>query len=155
MRRLSSNPLPGVSANRPNAVRYLRCRRGATAVEFAIVAPLFFLLLFAAIEFSVLSTIRNTCNNAAYEGARKIVIPGAVAATAQTEAENIMAIIGVTNLTVTVTPAVITDLTRDVTVRIDVPYAQNAILLPMFTSGLVISSEVTLRTERYDGFPGP
>ena len=129
-------------------------RRGATAVEFAIVAPLFFLFLFGAIEFSALSTIRNTCNNAAYEGARKIVVPGAVAADGKAEAESIMGIIGIDTLTVTVTPAVITPATRSVTVRIDVPYAQNALFTPFFTGDLIITSEVTLTTERYDGIPG-
>jgi hypothetical protein len=93
-------------------------RRGATVVEFAVVAPVFFLLLFAGIEFATLSTIRATSHNAAYEGARKIVIPGADVALGIAEAERIMGIIGVDELTVTVTvtvtvtPNVITNNTR-------------------------------------------
>lgn len=116
--------------------------------------PMFFVLLFAGIEFSVLSTIRSTANNAAYEGARRLVIPGADAAIGIAEAERIMAVVGVNTLTVTVTPATITDETRDVTVRVSVPYADNSIIVPWFTGGLVINSESTLRTERYGGIGG-
>jgi len=134
--------------------RHPQQRRGATIAEFAIVAPVFFVLLFTGIEFSALNTIRCTANNAAYEGARKLVIPGASAATGSTEAERIMAIIGVRNLTVTVIPSTLTDETREVTVRVSVPYDSNAIIMPWFTGGLVINSESTLRTERYGGISG-
>lgn len=51
--------------------------RGVTAVEFTLVAPVFFLMLFAAMEFAVAGTIRSTANNAAYEAARLLVVPGA------------------------------------------------------------------------------
>lgn len=132
-----------------------RChRRGATVPEFAIVLPIFFVLLFAGIEFSVLNTIRSTANNAAYEGARKLVIPGADAATGITEAERIMAVVGVRNLSVTVTPSTITDETREVTVQVSVPYSRNAIITPWFTGNLVINSQSSLRTERYGGIGG-
>src|SRR5210317_459873 len=83
------------------------CRRGATVVEFAVVAPVFFILLFGGIEFAILSTIRATSHNAAYEAARKLVIPGADPAVGIAEAERIMGVIGVDTLTVTVTPTVI------------------------------------------------
>jgi Flp pilus assembly protein TadG len=126
-------------------------RRGATLVEFAVVAPVFFLLLFSGIEFGILSTIRATSHNAAYEGARMLVIPGADVALGIAEAERILGIIGVDNLTVTVTPNVITNTTREVTVNIFIPYDDNAIFVPMFTGGLVITSSTTLATERYNG----
>lgn len=59
----------------PNASK----RRGATMVEFVVVVPIFFMLLMVAMEFAVLGTIRSTADNAAYEAARKLVIPGATA----------------------------------------------------------------------------
>ncbi|MCA9047569.1 MAG: pilus assembly protein [Planctomycetaceae bacterium] len=126
-------------------------RRGATIVEFAIVAPVFFMLLFAGIEFALLSQIRSTAHNAAYEAARMLVIPGADAAAGITEAERIMAIVGVDTLTVTVTPGTITDDTHEVTVNVSVPYASNAVFTPFFTGSVVLNSSVTLATERYSG----
>ena len=82
---------------------------------------MFFVLLFTGIEFSVLNTIRSTASTAAYEGARKLVIPGASAATGITEAERMMASIGVHDLRVTVTPTTLTDETREVTAHVSVP----------------------------------
>ena len=123
-------------------------------VEFVLVAGTFFMLLFTAIEFCNLCNIRNTANNAAYEAARKIVIPGADTETAELEARRIMNIVGANVLTVTVTPETITQETREVTVRIEIPYEQNAIVVPMFTGDVRVTSEVTLTTERYDGMSG-
>ena len=56
-------------------------RAGATAVEFAIVAPIFFLIMLASFEFSRLNVIRHTADNAAYEAARHAMVPGATALT--------------------------------------------------------------------------
>lgn len=124
-------------------------------VEFVFVAPIFFMLLFVAVEFSVLGTIRSTAHNAAYEGCRMLVIPGAVASEGEDEAERIMSIVGVNNLTVTATPSVIDDDTQEVTLSISIPYDQNAIFTPWFTGGVVINSSVTLKTERYGGITVP
>ncbi len=120
-----------------------------------MVSPVFFLLLFAGMEFAVLNTIRSTANNAAYEASRMLVVPGASADTGITEARRIMSVVGVRNLTVTVTPPVIDETTKEVTVRVSIPYASNAVITPWFTGGLVINSQSTLRTERYDGITPP
>jgi Flp pilus assembly protein TadG len=137
------------------SVGHSSIRRGATVVEFALVVPIFFTLLFATIEFATLNTIRNTCNNAAYEAARVLVVPGAIAGDGITEAERILGIVGVDAMTVTVDPPFIDSDTQNVTVRVEVPYAENAILVPVFTGSVVLTSEFTLRTERYAGIPGP
>ncbi|MEQ9411011.1 MAG: pilus assembly protein [Fuerstiella sp.] len=126
-------------------------RRGATVVEFAVVVPIFFLLLFAGIEFATLGTIRSTAHNAAYEGARKLVIPGALASEGIDEAKRVLGVVGVDVLTVTTTPSVITDDTQQVTLTVSIPYDSNAVFVPYFTGGLTIQSSVTLKTERYGG----
>ena len=55
-------------------------RTGATAVEFAIVAPIFYTLVIASLEFGRLNIIRHTADQAAYEAARFAMVPGATAA---------------------------------------------------------------------------
>lgn len=130
-------------------------RAGATMVEFAVVVPTFFLLLFGAMEFSVVGTIRSTAHNAAYEGARKLVIPGADVSEGIAEARRIMSIVGVDTLTVTVSPTTITDETRQVTVNVRIPYDDNAIFTPWFTGGVTIEASSTLQTERYGGIAVP
>lgn len=131
--------------------RKQHARRGATLVEFALVTPVFLLFMFAAIEFAHLNTLRNTAINAAYEAARKVVVPGGKSAEAEREAARILAAVGTTKFTVEVTPDVITDDTRSVTVSIRVPYEENALMVPWFTGTVTISTESTLRTERYGG----
>ncbi len=53
--------------------RVLRQQRGAVAVEFAIVASLCFLLLFAILEFSLMFWANLTMQHAVREGARYAV----------------------------------------------------------------------------------
>jgi Flp pilus assembly protein TadG len=51
--------------------------RGQALVEFALVAPLFFLLLFAIIDFGRYVYYVQILNNAAREGARYAIVHGA------------------------------------------------------------------------------
>jgi Flp pilus assembly protein TadG len=117
-------------------------------VEFAITAPVFFLFLLAAFEFGWLNVIRHTADNAAYEAARTVVVPGATAAEATAKAQSLLDIVGTRGATVTVMPGVITNETEQVTVAIDVPMASNGLIVPRFTSQTVLHSEATLKTER-------
>lgn len=52
-------------------------RRGAAAVEFAVVAPLFFLLLAGIIEFGQAFHIEHALSSAARRGARSAILEGA------------------------------------------------------------------------------
>jgi Flp pilus assembly protein TadG len=54
-------------------------RRGQALAEFAIVAPLFFLVLFAVIDFGRYVYYVQVLNNAAREGARYAIVHGALA----------------------------------------------------------------------------
>jgi Flp pilus assembly protein TadG len=56
-----------------------RRRRGAAVVEFAIVAPLFFLLIFGMIEYGRMVMVQQVITNASREGARRAVLDGATA----------------------------------------------------------------------------
>ena len=49
----------------------VRQRRGATVVEFALVAPLLFLLIFGFIEFGRFVMVQQSLTNGAREGSRK------------------------------------------------------------------------------------
>jgi Flp pilus assembly protein TadG len=65
----------------------LRGEAGAAAVEFAIVASLFFMLVFAIIDFGFAFHSWNNTANAAREGARRAAVDSSVAAiTARTRA---------------------------------------------------------------------
>ncbi|TWT31180.1 TadE-like protein [Posidoniimonas corsicana] len=123
-------------------------RRGAVVVEFAIIAPVFFMVIFAMFEFSRLNVLRHTADNAAYEAARLAIVPGATAADAENEANRILRIVGARDAVVTVTPAVIDRSTTEVTVEVAVPLNTNGLVTPRFTRGRTLQSRSTLRTER-------
>ena len=123
-------------------------RRGVTAVEFAFVAPVFFIILLASIELSRLNVMRNTADHAAYEGARTGLVPGGTADEAIAAANQLLAIVGTRGAQVTVTPAVLTDETTEITVDIQIPFNRNALLLPRFLKNGTVSASSTLRTER-------
>ena len=48
--------------------------KGVAAVEFAIVAPIFFMLVFALIEFARMMMVQQSLTNAAREGCRTAVL---------------------------------------------------------------------------------
>jgi Flp pilus assembly protein TadG len=125
-------------------------RAGVAVVEFAIVAPIFFLFLMAAFEFGWLNVLRHTADNAAYEAARTAMVPGATAAEAIAKANSILNIIKAHDAQVTVTPAVLTNSSDHVTVTIDIPMSKNALVVPRFTKSTTIHCSATLRTERID-----
>jgi Flp pilus assembly protein TadG len=123
-------------------------RTGATAVEFAIVAPIFFTLMLASFEFSRLNVIRHTADNAAYEAARHAMVPGATASEAVTRANSILRAVGTRGAKVTINPAVLGPEVDSVNVRVDVPMSQNGWIVPRFTGGKTLTAQSTLRTER-------
>jgi Flp pilus assembly protein TadG len=76
--------------------------RGATAVEFALLLPVLFLLLFGVIDFGRALNAQITLTQAAREGARLAAL-GQSGATVQTRAQG--AATGLTPVTATVTTA--------------------------------------------------
>jgi Flp pilus assembly protein TadG len=128
------------------SMRTARC--GATAVEFALVAPVAFLLLFGALELGHANMVFHSAEAAAYEGARKGIIPGATATECIAEANDMLQLCRVRGATVTVNPAVLTPNDANVTVRVQVPYRSNSIVVPFFTRSLVINRECKLSRER-------
>ena len=127
--------------------RHARQRTGAAMVEFAIVAPILFLFFFAAFEFCRVNMIRHTADNAVYEGARTGIIPGSTAAEAQQEAEQILNSLGLTAVSVQVTPSTITNDTEEVTVRVTVPLDDNSFIPNQFVSGMSVQRELTMVRE--------
>lgn len=84
---------------RPRSLRRLHRRRGVALIEFAIVAVIFFMFLFAIIEYARLIFVRQVLINAAREGARYAVV-NTTAATmvSDTEAYVLQKLAGVNTL---------------------------------------------------------
>lgn len=122
-------------------------REGAVAVEMAITLPLLFLIVLTSIEFGRMNVIRHTVDNAAYEAARKVIVPGSTAAEADQEARRVMAIAGARGVRVDVTPSIIQLDTPEVRVEVTVDAARNGFLAPRFFAGKQLVGRCTLRRE--------
>jgi Flp pilus assembly protein TadG len=107
-------------------------RRGATAVEMAFVLPVLLLLLFGAYELGRANMMMHTCEAAAYEGARTGIIPGATAAECVAAAQRVLATAGVSRATIDVLPNNLADDTDTVAVSIEIKFAENTIIAPIF-----------------------
>lgn len=129
-------------------------RRGATSLEFALVAPAFLLIIFCCVEFSRMSLLRNMTQNAAYEACRNVIVEGGNVQDARDEAERVLARMGAREATINVNDGQEIDFeTQTVTVRIELPMQANALLLPyLFFGDRTLVSEMSLNTERYQGF---
>jgi Flp pilus assembly protein TadG len=117
-------------------------------VEFAICVPILLLFFFAALEFSRVNMIRQTVENAIYEGCRRGIVPGATAANCRAAAQAVLNTISVQSATINVSPAVITRDTPQITVDIAIPVNNNSWVAPLFFDGKVVSNSMTLRRER-------
>lgn len=116
-------------------------------VEFALAAPITFVMVFALIEFSRVAMLTNSAENAAYEGCRAAIIPGGTAAKARTAASRLMTSVGAVNPTITVTPATITEATNEVTVEVRLSLNSNAWLIPTFTRNQTLIKRCRLTRE--------
>jgi Flp pilus assembly protein TadG len=122
-------------------------RRGTTVVEFAVTLPLVLFLFFGAIEFARVNMLRHSAAQAAYEGARRGIVPGATAAEVKTVTEAIMNSAFASVYQVDVVPATITASTPEVTVNISLPLAANSWVVPNFFAGKTLTKSFTLQRE--------
>ncbi|MGA2620914.1 MAG: TadE/TadG family type IV pilus assembly protein [Thermoguttaceae bacterium] len=122
-------------------------RKGTAAVEFALVAPLVFLLFFAAFEFARMSMIQDGLDLAACEGARRCIVPGATSQNGIDQANTVLNTLCIRGATITVTPTTITSSTPSVTVEIQASLDSNAWVTPFFFKGAVFDRAFTLNRE--------
>lgn len=138
-----------ISMNQPMCKRALRKRAphrqryGATTVEFAIVVPIIFALFLGTIEMTRLNFIRHSASNAAYEGARKAIVPGSRSSDASTEALRLLTAVGVSKgASINVDTA-----SASTTVTVTIPVNQNSWGVGKFSSGMNITQSCTLSRE--------
>jgi Flp pilus assembly protein TadG len=128
-------------------------RKGVAAVEFAIIAPLFFLLVFGMIEFGRAIMVQQVVTNASREGARLAVLDGSTGTQVKTAVVNYLqgASIAITADRVTVTPTEpgTAGYGAPVTVAVSIPFSQVSWLpTPWFLgSGTQLSASTVMRRE--------
>lgn len=125
-------------------------RRGAAVVEFALVAPVFFLLVFGMIEFGRMVMVQQVITNASREGARVAVLDGTTTPEAVTAVQNYLQSASISGATVTVNPDPPSGAGygAPVTVDVSVPFRQVSWLpSPMFLGGSTLRASTVMRRE--------
>ncbi len=123
--------------------RFGRARRGTTAVEVAVTAPVILFLFFAFWEYGRCEMIRQTAAIAAFEGARQGTVAGATEADILDVVNNVLSRATLNDVDIDV-------LQQDAstTVNVKVPLDQNAWITPMYFRGMTIESEFELSNNR-------
>ena len=135
-------------------------QRGAAAVEFALIAPAVFLIIFASFEYLRVTLMTCAADVASYEAARAVMVPGAKIEEAKFEAGKYLNYLGSRDKEILVQPIdsngivqnEIDDLTSRIHVCIRIPVRSNVLLLSRFFGDIVIESNTTLAFESYSGF---
>ena len=109
-----------------------------------------FTFLLGALEFTRAFMMLHSADNAAYEGARRGIVPGATSQKVKDEALTVMKTMGAKEVNVIVNPSTITNSTKEVEVRIEVPMNKNSLVAPFLFKDRVISSEMTMLREDFD-----
>jgi Flp pilus assembly protein TadG len=133
-------------------------RSGAALVEFAIVLPVFFLLILGIIEFGRAFMVGQLVTNAAREGARQAVLDGSTNTAVTSTITSFLqgaGNISPTNVTVTITvstAAAVNQLANAksgdlCTIRVSVPFNQVSYLTPSYMATTNLVGQSVMRHE--------
>jgi Flp pilus assembly protein TadG len=136
---------------------FRRNRRGASAVEFAVVAPVFFLLIFGMIEYGRLIMVQQVLTNAAREGARRAVLPDTTADMVKDVVRDYLTNASINgknpNLQIVVNPEPqnATPADESITVSLSVPFKDVSWLpSPMFLNATTLNASSVMRRETFN-----
>lgn len=127
-------------------------RRGAAAVEFAIVAPVFLIMIFGLVEFGRLVMVQQVITNASREGARSGILDGATTFKVQAVVDNYLQTAAISGAIVTVTPDPpgSAGFGQPVTVNVRVGFDKVSWMpSPFFLKGATLTSTTVMRRESY------
>ncbi len=139
------------------AGRQRKQRRGAAAVEFAIVATVFFMFVFGIFEIGRLVMLQQIMGEACRQGARRAILENASETAVVDQVTAKLAANSIPGATVTITWAnketqsnmANLGFQDPLTVRATVPYSDVSWLVPTWVlSGSVMEAQSTMRIER-------
>lgn len=137
---------------RRSRIRRSASRKGATAVEFAVVAPVVLLVVLALIQFASLLMSLNLLTAAARKGARLASLPTTMstdAVVSEVREQLERGGIDPSIVTVNVTPTVLNDLMsgEELSVSVSGPMNEMVWIAPTIPSGLNLSAEIAYQRE--------
>ncbi len=126
-------------------------RRGAAVVEFAVVAPVFFILVFGMIEYGRAVMVEQILTNAAREGARVAILTTATNTNVTSTVTTYLSNASITGATVTVSPNPPASAAAGTTVSVTVsiPFTSVSWLpSPFYLGSTTLSAKCSMRTEQ-------
>jgi len=145
--------LGGRHGRDPAKKRLLRtsARLGVAATEFAIIAPLFFLLVIGMLEFGRALMVQQVLINGSRVGARQAITTGATAADVVDAVEEYTSSVAVPGVDVTVSPNPATATAgTTITVTTSVGFSEVSWLpAPWFLGGANLSANSMMRKEGF------
>jgi Flp pilus assembly protein TadG len=136
-----------------------RSRRGIAIVEFAIVLPIFLLAIIGIIEFGRAVMVQQMLVNAAREGARRAIIPGATNASVTTLVDNYLDTadaflehaagrqVSITDENGNAIDLATTASHTAVAVTVSVPYSEVGVGISSYFSAATLGATIQVRTE--------
>ena len=139
-------------ASRSNRRARQAMRRGAAVAEFAVVAPVFFMMIIGFIEFGRALMVEQVLVNASRVGARQAITVGATTSTVTGTVQDYAEGVSVPDVSVTVTPNPATaDAGQLITVTVSIGFDDVSWLAaPWFMGGKSLSASSTMRKEGID-----
>lgn len=133
----------------------MKDRRGAAVVEFALVLPVFLLLIFGMVEFGRAIMVQQILVNASREGARQAVLDGSTVSEVANRVNTYLSASVINGATIeyavngiTVADPSVAGFGEAVTVRISVPYNNvNWMPVPNYLGGTLLSASTVMRRE--------
>jgi Flp pilus assembly protein TadG len=138
-------------ASKLNRLRRRTASRGVAAVEFAIVAPIFFMLVIGIIEVGRAIMVQQVLINASRVGARRAAMLSSTEADVLAAVTEFTSGVGVSSVTATVSPDPETaEGGTSLTVSTSVSYADVSWMpTPWFMGGKTLSSSAVMRKEGF------
>jgi Flp pilus assembly protein TadG len=132
---------------------YRKKRRGASVVEFAVVAPVFFLLVFGMIEYGRMVMVQQVLTNGTREGARRAVLDGATTSGVKTAVvdylhSSAISTAAASDVTVSPDPPSSAASGDPVTVSVSIAFTRVSWLpAPFFLGGKTMQAQAVMRRE--------
>jgi Flp pilus assembly protein TadG len=124
-------------------------KQGAAAVEFAIVLPVFVLILLGSIETCTMIFLQQSLEMAAYEGARVAIVPTTTSLNIESAAKQILTPRHIQNSSISVTPTDFQSAPYGTFIRVSVsvPCSSNSVIAGRFYSSRTLTGNVEMMKE--------
>ncbi|HEV7223472.1 MAG TPA: TadE/TadG family type IV pilus assembly protein [Pirellulales bacterium] len=130
-------------------------RRGTSAVEFAFIAPVFFMLVIGMIEFGRAMMVQQALTNAARQGARLATLDSTnnssnptPASLVTTEVNQALSAASISGAATAISPALPAAAGQDISVTVSVPYRSVTwVPSPWFLGNATLTANCVMRRE--------